>query len=109
MRCKHHHLQDMNLRVYDLLDVTSRNPHYKTIKAARIPVGAGFGDRADEVVALMKGAYTCTYVHYACKYSVGAGFGDRADEVVALMKGAYERFCSHPFHALVTMQMRWWR
>lgn len=48
-------LQDMIVRVFDVTDVTSRNPKFKTIKAAKLPVGAGFSDNEDEVVVLMRG------------------------------------------------------
>eukprot|EP00983_Pelagomonas_calceolata_P008421 275605-Pelagomonas_calceolata.AAC.7 len=48
--------QDMVVRVFDVLDVTTRNQKFLSIKAAKIPQGAGFGDSDNEVVVLMRGA-----------------------------------------------------
>jgi len=47
--------EDMVVRVFDVLDVTTRNQKFLSIKAAKIPQGAGFGDSDNEVVVLMRG------------------------------------------------------
>lgn len=45
----------MMVRVFELTDVTSRSPKFKTIRTTRLPVGAGFGDNTDEMIVLMQG------------------------------------------------------
>ncbi|KAF5843867.1 WD40-repeat-containing domain protein [Dunaliella salina] len=47
--------EDMVVRVFDVLDVTTRNQKYTSIRAAKIPQGAGFGDSDNEVLVLMQG------------------------------------------------------
>ena len=48
--------EDMYVRVFDVADVCNREPKFRRIKAARIPVGAGFADaQADRVAVVMKG------------------------------------------------------
>jgi hypothetical protein len=51
----HLFLQDLYVRAWDLADVTSRDPKFRRIKAAKLPVGAGFGDAPDSVAVLMRG------------------------------------------------------
>ena len=75
--------EDMYVRVFDVADVCNREPKFRRIKAARIPVGAGFADaQADRVAVVMKGE---------CE-PVGAGFADaQADRVAVVMKGGQGR------------------
>lgn len=52
--------EDMYVRVFDMTDVTSREPKFKRIKTSKTPIGAGVGDRADEVGCVMRGKRSCS-------------------------------------------------
>ncbi len=57
--CVHSRSQDMLVRLWDLLDVTSRDPKHRRVKVAKIPLGASWGDAPDAVVVLMRGEVSC--------------------------------------------------
>ncbi|GFR51981.1 hypothetical protein Agub_g14508 [Astrephomene gubernaculifera] len=49
--------EDMTLRLFDLgEDVGAKNPKFKRIRTARIPIGVGFGDSPDQLAAVLRGA-----------------------------------------------------
>ncbi|GLI63451.1 hypothetical protein VaNZ11_006423 [Volvox africanus] len=47
--------EDMILRLFDLSDVSNKNPKFKRVRTTRIPLGVGFGDSPDAVVATLRG------------------------------------------------------
>ncbi|KAL6750671.1 WD40-repeat-containing domain protein [Haematococcus lacustris] len=47
--------EDMLVRVFELTDVTSREPKFRRVKASKLPLGAGFGDTTEAIAILMKG------------------------------------------------------
>ncbi|PNW86947.1 hypothetical protein CHLRE_02g102450v5 [Chlamydomonas reinhardtii] len=57
--------EDMQLRLFDLADVANRNPKFKRIKTARIPIGVGFGDAPDALAAAMRGTPDTMVALYA--------------------------------------------
>ncbi|GLC40138.1 hypothetical protein PLESTB_000881000 [Pleodorina starrii] len=48
--------EDMTLRIFDMSDVSSKNPKFKRVRTARIPLGVGFGDSPDAVAAMLRGS-----------------------------------------------------
>ncbi|GAX85174.1 hypothetical protein CEUSTIGMA_g12592.t1 [Chlamydomonas eustigma] len=47
---------DMMVRIFDLSDITNREPKFRRIKTPRIPVGAGFSDsKGEQVAVVMRG------------------------------------------------------
>lgn len=56
---------DMYVRVYDVSDITNKDPKHRKIKTAKLPIGVGFGDDTDSVVVLMKGVPDAIVAKYA--------------------------------------------
>ncbi|KAG2482478.1 hypothetical protein HYH03_018585 [Edaphochlamys debaryana] len=57
--------EDMQLRLFDLGEVSNKNPKFKRVRTARIPVGVGFGDSADALAAAMRGTPDAMVALYA--------------------------------------------
>ena len=45
----------MIIRIHDMSDVASRDIKFRSIKADKVPLSAGFGDQLDTVVVLQQG------------------------------------------------------
>ncbi len=67
--------EDLYVRVFDVSDITNREPKFRRIKTARTPVGAGFADaRGDNISVVMRGEM-CALQRCVCVcVCVRAGF-----------------------------------
>lgn len=57
--------EDMYIRIFDVADITNKDPKHKRVKTGKIPIGVGFGDQTDSVVALLKGIPDAVVAKYA--------------------------------------------
>ncbi|MEW5317650.1 MAG: hypothetical protein WDW38_008932 [Sanguina aurantia] len=72
--------EDMYLRIFDVSDLASREPRFKRVKTAKIPLGVGWGDGPETLTTVMKGIPDAIAAQYGPVGGAKAGEGATFEE-----------------------------